>query len=231
MRRITIIGGAAEARDLARALPGARVLLPVPERTPGPWPRPVEAGPLPDGWLDGTDTVVEAAHPCDDKTAFAVARACRAAGVHHVQLVRPPWRATARDTWVSLKAPQDAALVIPPSAHVLVTTGRALLPGLRRVRATCLVRHIGAHPGGYPPLPRARYLCGEGPFSLAHEIALMRRERIDWLLLRNAGGRGSWPKLEAARHLRLPVAMLDRPRRPDGPRVTSVEEAVRWIQR
>lgn len=92
------------------------------------------------------------------------------------------------------------------------------------------MRRIG---GGHAALPlwRGRYLHGHGPFAEADEIRVMRKERIDWLLVHNAGGSGGWPKLAAARRLGLPVAMLDRPRRPDGPRVTTVEEALLWLHK
>ncbi|WP_425098979.1 precorrin-6A/cobalt-precorrin-6A reductase [Tropicibacter sp. S64] len=230
MKDVLIIGGSAEARALAFALPGAAVLLPQGERVVGRWPGAVSRGPLTAERLAGVRAVIEAAHPCDDETAFAVARACTAAGVPNLQLVRPAWRAGARDRWVPVRSVAGARRVIPVGARVLVTTGRDLLPGLRGIRAHCLVRRIGAGPERFP-LSFGRYLCDEGPFSVAHEIGLLRRERVDWLLMRNAGGPGGWPKLAAARSLGVPVAMVDRPTRPGGPRVTTVEEALAWLER
>ena len=90
------------------------------------------------------------------------------------------------------------------------------------------MRRIGA---ALDPLPlrRGRFLTGEGPFTVTDEVRLLRKERIDWLLVSNAGGTGGWPKLAAARALRLPVAMIDRPRRPGGPRVSTVKEALAWL--
>ncbi|KHQ52157.1 MULTISPECIES: precorrin-6A/cobalt-precorrin-6A reductase [Mameliella] len=231
MTGIVIIGGAAEAHELARALPGAHVRLPTRERVARRWPGPVSLGPVTADWLrdSGARVVVEAGHPCDVETAFAVARAARAAGLPLLQLVRPEWRPTRRDRWVALRDVRAAAEVIPARARVLVATGRAALPGLRALRAHVLMRRIG---GGQAPFPlrRGRYLPADGPFSVAEEIRLLRRERIDWLMVHNAGGPGGWPKLEAARRLHLPVAMIARPRRPGGPRVASVKEALAWLR-
>lgn len=232
MTGIVIIGGSSEAQALACALPGALVRLPTPERVARRWPGAVSHGPVTADWLRsvGARAVIEAAHPANLRTAFAVAAAARAAGVPVLQLVRPPWRPGAGDRWFSVRDVRAAARVIPRGARVLVATGRDALPQLRALRAELLMRRLGAPvlPSGCP-LPRGLWHCAEGPITLAGELHLLRKERIDWLLVPNAGGTGGLPKLQAARRLRLPVAMIDRPRRPDGPRVTTPEEALRWL--
>ncbi|MGP6085662.1 precorrin-6A/cobalt-precorrin-6A reductase [Antarctobacter jejuensis] len=231
MNGIVIIGGSVEAYRLARQLPGATVLLSAPERVARRWPGPVRVGPIDAAALRlaGARAVVEAAHPCDTATAHATAKAAQEAAVPHLQLVRPAWRAGRRDLWLPLQHVREAAAVIPRGARVLVTTGREALPGLKALQAHVLMRRIGGETGPFP-LKRGRFLGGSGPFTVQHEIRLMRRERVDWLLVHNAGGTGGWPKLQAARQLHLPVAMLARPRRPDGPRVETVTEALRWLE-
>lgn len=230
MNGIVIIGGSIEGFWLAAQLPGARVLLPVPERAARLWPCPVNVGPITAGALrqTGARCVIEAAHPCDPETAHAAFRAAREVGVRHLQLVRPSWRATRRDLWVPIRDARGAASVIPETARVLVSTGREALPSLRSLRAEVLMRRIG---DAQDPLPlrRGRFLPGEGPFTVHNEVRLLRKERIDWLLASNAGGNGGWPKLAAARILRLPVALIDRPRRPAGPCVSTVKEALQWL--
>ena len=147
-----------------------------------------------------------------------------------MQLVRPRWRATVRDRWIHVREGREAARVVPPSARLLVTLGRAELHGLRAFEGEVLARVIGTEFGAFP-LRRGRFVPGVGPFSVAWEIALLRRLRIDALVLRNAGGPGGWPKIAAARQLGLPVVMVARPRRPDGPRVKTVEEALAWLSK
>lgn len=233
MNGIVIIGGSTEAHRLACALPGAVVRLPTPERVARRWPGAVSHGPVTADWLRsvGARAVVEAAHPANTRAAFAAAAAARAAGCPILQLVRAPWRAGPGDRWVSVRDVRDAARVIPRGARVLVTTGREALPQLRALRAEILMRRIGAAvPPSGCPLPRGLWQCAEGPITVAGERHLLRKERIAWLLVPNAGGTGGLPKLAAARALHLPVAMIDRPRRPDGPRVATPEEALRWLQ-
>lgn len=231
---VAIVGGSVEAWHLAQALPGARVFLPATERVARLWPAGggtvvTQGMPGPEA-LSGAVALIEAAHPCDARSANRAAASARAAGLPHLQLVRPEWRAGPRDRWFALRDVRQAR-ALPRATRVLVTLGRAELTALRGWQAHALVRRIGPARGGGFPLPRGRFLSAPGPFSVADEIAMMRRERVDWLLLRNAGGSGGWPKLAAARALGLPVAMVARPRRPDGARVATVEEALAWLHR
>jgi precorrin-6A/cobalt-precorrin-6A reductase len=62
------------------------------------------------------------------------------------------------------------------------------------------------------------------------EAALFRKLGIDWLVTKNAGGQASRAKLDAARHLGLPVAMIARPPQPDCETVSSVDAALNWIK-
>jgi precorrin-6A/cobalt-precorrin-6A reductase len=232
MTGVLIIGGAAEARALARAWPGARVHLPVPERVTQAWPGPVTIDALRPELFAGATAVVEAAHPCNAATAFAVAAQCRALGLPCLQLVRPGWRAGRRDRWHRLRSARAARAVIPRGARVLVSAGWPVLADLRGLHAHVFPRRIAPFEGApVLPLRVGHILPAEGPFSEAEEIRTLRRHRIDWLLVHDAGGAGGWPKLAAARRLGLPVAMIDRPRRPDGPRVSRVTQALDWLRR
>ncbi|WP_422826130.1 precorrin-6A/cobalt-precorrin-6A reductase [Thalassococcus sp. BH17M4-6] len=229
---LLIVGGSAEARALARALPGARLHLPVAERVPEAGPPPDSMGRVTPDWLaaQGLRAVIEAAHPCDAGTAHDVAAACRACRVPHLQLVRPAWRAGRGDRWVDVWAARDLARVVPPEARVFATLGRGGMADIRALRGPVFARLLGAPDGAFP-LRRGRFVPGQGPFSVADEMRLLRRLRIDWLVLRNAGGPGGWPKLAAARALGLRVAMLRRPVRPGGARVRDVKGALAWLRR
>jgi precorrin-6A/cobalt-precorrin-6A reductase len=59
-------------------------------------------------------------------------------------------------------------------------------------------------------------------------MALFERLKIDWLVLRNAGGERSMSKLIAARNLGMPVAMIERPNLVK-PSVATVDGALEWL--
>jgi precorrin-6A/cobalt-precorrin-6A reductase len=91
-----------------------------------------------------------------------------------------------------------------------------------------ILRFVDA-PDAPPPLPRHHLLVDRGPFTLAGDLALMRDQRIDLVVAKNAGGEGARAKIDAARVLDLPVVMIDRPPTPQGPTAQAVGEVLAWI--
>lgn len=60
-------------------------------------------------------------------------------------------------------------------------------------------------------------------------MALFRKLGVDWLVVKNSGGEASRSKLDAARILGIPVALIERPAQPPGPKLTTVEDALDWV--
>jgi precorrin-6A/cobalt-precorrin-6A reductase len=89
-------------------------------------------------------------------------------------------------------------------------------------------RQIDVAPDAFP-FSNGEYVLGHPPFSVEDEMALFERLKIDWLVLRNAGGERSMSKLIAARNLGMPVAMIDRPAAV-APSVETVDQALEWLQ-
>ena len=225
---VVILGGSAEARQLAGRLGrSARLWLPGRDRITGQDGSDLTALV---SRVQTADALVLAPHPCDMDSLRLGARIGAQAGIPVLHLARPTWRPTARDRWIPLPSAQDAAARIPKGSRVLVTLGRSALPELRALRnAYLIVRQLTDHHDPFP-LRYGRYLHDTAPFTIAQEIALMRRFRIDAVLTRNAGGPGGWPKIAAARALGLPVYMVARPRITIGPEVESVEAALNWLE-
>ena len=69
---------------------------------------------------------------------------------------------------------------------------------------------------------------GRLPFSTQQERGLFRSLKVDWLVVKNAGGEQSITKLLAARELGIPVLMVKRPPVPDATIISSVADAVAW---
>ncbi|MBN9540299.1 MAG: precorrin-6A/cobalt-precorrin-6A reductase, partial [Alphaproteobacteria bacterium] len=77
--------------------------------------------------------------------------------------------------------------------------------------------------------PDLTLIAARGPFDVAAETALMRDERIDVVVSKNAGGEATYAKITAARALGLPVIMIARPDKPAGEVVHSTDEALQWL--
>jgi precorrin-6A/cobalt-precorrin-6A reductase len=238
---ILVLGGTAEARELAAELDGAGIAVTSslagrvanPRLPPGQVRVGGFGGPAAlAGWLreQGVRAVVDATHPFAERISASAARACPEAGVPVLRLERPGWHERPGDRWHRVPDLAAAAQRIPQlGSRTLLTTGRQGLASFAETDAWFLVRCVEPPD---PPLPvRHELLLGRGPYTLTGERALIERFEIDVVVTKDSGGRLTEAKLDAARELGLPVIVVDRPPRPSMDAVVTVAEAVSWAHR
>ncbi len=178
---------------------------------------------------DSIDLVVDAAHPFAVRISENAKTATEALGIPLLRLTRPPWTPQAGDRWHGFDSIQDAAKSLPSGARVLLTLGsRDLAPFFAREDIFWVARMI--EPPSLRVPSNASILLAPPAESAEEEAALLRAEAIDWLVSKNAGGRGAEAKLAAARALSLPVAMIPRPVKPPASSVPTPEEMVGAIE-
>jgi precorrin-6A/cobalt-precorrin-6A reductase len=237
---ILILGGTAEARELAATLDRGGV--PVTSSLAGRVARPR----LPDGdvriggfggpgalaaWLraHGVAAVVDATHPFAERISASAARACPAAGVRLLRLERPGWSERPGDDWHRVDALEEAAALIPRlGSRALLSTGRQGLAAFADLHdAWLLVRCVD--PPGPPLPPHHELLLDRGPYTLASERELFDRHALDLVVTKDSGGEHTVAKLDAARERGAPVIVVQRPARATGvPTVTRVADALSW---
>lgn len=238
---ILVLGGTAEARDLAAALEGAGI--PVVSSLAGRVANPrLPAGEVRIGgfggpaalaaWLrdHGVAAVVDATHPFAQRISASAAQACPAAVVPLLRLERPAWAQRPGDRWHRV-ADLAAAAALAPSLgrRVLLTTGRQGLAAFASVEECWFLVRCVDPPD--PPLPaRHELLLDRGPYTLTGELALIERHAVDLVVTKDSGGRLTQAKLDAARDRGLPVIVVERPRPPDVDTVGTVAEALAWAR-
>jgi precorrin-6A/cobalt-precorrin-6A reductase len=162
-------------------------------------------------------------------SANAVA-ACDATRTPLVVFSRPPWTREPGDHWIEVVAMDECvtALGVRPKT-VFLTQGRLQLAAFARapqhryiVRAIDRPTEIGA-------LPNCKLILARGPFSLADELALMKRERIEALVTKNSGGLATYAKIEAARALEIEVVIVRRPPAPEAETLHDLDAVLAWI--
>jgi precorrin-6A/cobalt-precorrin-6A reductase len=85
-------------------------------------------------------------------------------------------------------------------------------------------------PSGLVP-EQMTLLLSRGPYTVSRERQLMLEHRIQAVVTKDSGGQMTVAKLTAARELRLPVIMVDRPPVPPGTETAgSVQAAAGWLQ-
>jgi len=234
--RVLILGGTAEARELADRLVALRhdVITSLAGRTSRPM---LPAGALRVGKFGGVpglvgymsamgiERLVDATHPYAGLISVNAVAAGRQAGIPLVRLMRAEWVEPDDARWSHVPDIGAAARALPAGCHALVTTGHEGLEQLlARADCTFVVRLIE------PPaeaLPRhARLLLDRPPYSLEDERALLRREEIGVLVSKNSGGEQTAAKVAAARELGIGVIMVDRPAYGPAVEVATVDAAI-----
>ncbi len=240
---VLILGGTAEARELAgrlAGLDGLRTVSSLAGRVRDP-ARP--AGEVRIGGFGGADgladwltvhhaaAVIDATHPFALRISASAAAACARTGTPLLGLVRPPWTAGEHDTWHQTGSLAGAARLLPSlGERAFLTTGRQDLGAFAALaQMWFLIRCVDPPSGPLPP--RCEVILARGPYQAAAEQLLMRRNRIDVLVTKNSGGELTAGKLRAARELGIPVIMVRRPSLPDVPRCESAGDAESWLLR
>ncbi|TWS19853.1 cobalt-precorrin-6A reductase [Tsukamurella asaccharolytica] len=229
MRRVLILGGTAEARELARLLhadPRFAVLsslagrvadprLPVGEKRIGGFGGP--SGLAAFLAADGVDVLVDATHPFAATISRNAALAADAARVPLLAVVRPAWSPGAGDRWTRVPTVRDAAALLGErdGGRAMLTTGRQDAHEFAALDDWWFLIRVVDAPSG--PLPRRHELRRDrGPYTLDSERALLRENSVDVLVTKNSGGDLVSAKLAAARELGVEVLVVDRPARPSG---------------
>lgn len=172
--------------------------------------------------------VVDATHPFAAQMRRHAALGAEQRGLPLLRLEGPPWRPLPGDRWLEVADMAQAAQALGAAPRrVFLAIGRLEIAAFYAApQHDYLIRAVDDFPC---ELPRARVIAARGPFALAAELELFRRERIEVVVGKNAGIAATYAKLEAARALGLPAILVQRPRVPAVPTVEALEAALAWL--
>lgn len=239
--RVLLLGGTSEGLDLAARL-AARKDVQAITSLAGRVSRPrMPAGMVRVGGFGGADglisylrdekidAVIDATHPFAAKISGSAELACATLHIPLIALERPPWRPEEGDCWRPAPDAQAAASMANQAGNrVFLAIGRQELGAFSHCDlAWFLVRAIDAPEERLPA--NSKLILDRGPFRLQDELELIRSESINLVISRNSGGAATYSKIQAARALRIPVIMIDRPRKNHIPTAAGPEEALRQL--
>lgn len=244
MPKVLLLGGTGESRALAERLtgePGFTLVSSLAGRVRDPL---LPTGEVRIGGFGGSaglaewmhahriDVVVDATHPFADRITANAVLAARARKTPILMVRRPEWVRTDADRWIPVDDLPAAADTLPGIGNrAFLTVGRQGVDAFAHLTSMWfLIRAIDPPEVALPTA--ATVILERGPFTVEHEIALLREHRIDVLVTKNSGGTLTAAKLAAARALGVPVVMVSRKPPPAGvPVCGGVDGAVAWLRR
>jgi precorrin-6A/cobalt-precorrin-6A reductase len=173
--------------------------------------------------------LIDATHPFAAQMSHNAVQAAAITQTPLLAFERAPWQAAQGDIWQSVPDMAGAVAALPDDpARVFLAIGRQSLEDFAVKPQHYYLLRLVDQPAALL-LPNATALVARGPFTLQGDLDLLQTHHITHIVAKNAGGTGARAKLDAARHLRLPVILIDRPYVPDRPKVDSVVKVLAWL--
>lgn len=217
MKSILLLGGVTEALAIARTLGPQHIYsLAGVGRVPGDLTCQVRVGGY--GGIEGLaqfvrdqriSLILDATHPYAAQISHNAAQAARLCNIPCWALRRPAWQPQEGDDWREVGDWAELIEALKPFKRPLFTLGREPLQHLDEIpqEQFWTLRALDVYPGN----ERCEVIGARGPFLIADERVLFKRQQIDVLISKNSGSSATEPKLEVARELGLPVLVLKRP--------------------
>ncbi|PWQ95530.1 precorrin-6A/cobalt-precorrin-6A reductase [Leucothrix arctica] len=158
--------------------------------------------------------LVNATHPFAQKMSLAAQRSAEQTGIMFWRYQRPDWQATEEDSWSFYEDWGQLLRQLNTFHSVFLSQGQlteSMLAALLMHRKT--PQHFLHRTAVIPSHATPDWMSWEhgiGPFNLDRELALLQHYKIDAIVSKHSGG--ALPsKILAARALKLPVFLLERP--------------------
>ena len=241
VNKVLILGGTREAVDLTRQLQAETNLdciysLAGVTSSPNLPPVSVRTGGF--GGLEGLERylttkginlVADATHPYSVSMTCHAVQACEELKIPYVRLERPLWEMQDGDQWSQYSNGNALASALPSGSTVFLTVGQKDLdPYISRRDIRIVARMIEHSRTDWPD--HFEILLSRPGKNAVEEQETMKRIGADILVAKNSGGNWSYPKIEAARRLNLPVYFIERPQKEKALSFNQVPELARFVR-
>ena len=160
--------------------------------------------------------VVDATHPFAITITQNVAEAAQKAGIPNLHFSRRSWKKQTQDDWYEVESSKTAAKILthPDLQHaknIFLTIGRSELSCFYPIKSKEFYVRSIEPVKELDFFDNMRWIEGRGPFSYHDEYAFFEEHNIQCLVAKNSGGFASFPKINVARILGVPVVLIKQP--------------------
>lgn len=174
--------------------------------------------------------IIDATHPFAQTITDHAWRAAQLAKISYIRFERPLWQPKPQDKWQMVASLEEAVKAIPEHSRCFLAIGRQHLePFLARDDVFFVARMV-EKPENIAQKQNFEIVLSK-PKTEKEEREFLTKHHFDCLVCRNSGGNASFPKLEAARKIGLPVIMITRKQRPEIVPLTTEDDVIDFVCR
>lgn len=175
------------------------------------------------------DIVIDATHPFASSISARTEFICKDMKIPSILFLRDEWIPKKNDNWHFIGNYEEIKNSIASHSRVFLATGTQSLDKFDKLEGCYIFcRKIDKTKNKFP-LNCGEFIIGRPPFTVKDELNLFRKLRIDYLVVKNSGGKASEPKLKAASIMDIPVIMLNRPDYSNFNKVNSIDKCMDWV--
>ena len=174
--------------------------------------------------------LIDATHPFAKNISENAIKAAKITGTLFVALERPEWVAGPEDNWTRVTNITEAINSLnKTSERIFLAIGKQNIGEfMTHDRNFYLLRFVEED-----PLNVVKSIChviyAKGPFQYEDDKKILCDYKINKVITKNSGGNGARAKIDAARFLKIPVIMIDRPKISKRVIFPTVKEVMSWV--
>lgn len=173
--------------------------------------------------------MIDATHPFSEQIKDHAIQASSQTQIPLAHFMRPAWKPESNEKWQNAKTIDDAIKTLPANSRPFFAIGKKHAHKIASREDIFAIIRMIEKPQPPIKLTQGELILARATKNWKVERELFKKKAITHLVLRNSGGKIGYAKLVAARDLKIPIIMIERPPLPNGAIFTDMHELTRML--
>ena len=174
--------------------------------------------------------VIDASHPFSPKISLNTLNACKSNNTPIIRYTRKPWFKRKGDNWIKVKNFDESTDYLKGNAkNVFLAIGKKNLQTYKKHPQHCYLLRVINKINIKNFFPNQKCIAFNSTLTIEEEINILKRYKIELVVSKNSGGDLAYKKIIAARELKIPVIIIDRPKDLKLEKVYTFESVLKWL--